>query len=162
MLVSITIICILFLSFMCVYIVLGHHDWYLFLFPLFVLSVICAVLSLVSDALSIAFSILIAGYVIYNLTNKRARQISKEIKLERARMCEQYKREEVNDKTTFKDYILPNGSKIEYIDFNTKTFYLLRPYTDDIEKKYKKQIQKYVKELEKAYGGDWSYVIDTY
>ena len=94
--------------------------------------------------------------------NKKARQISNEIRKEREKKHAEYKKEYVDNQVTFKDYLLPSGNKVEYIDFNTKTFYILRPYAENINKKYDREIQKYLKELTDEYGEEWSWVIDTY
>lgn len=147
---------------MLLYIIWKRGDWYLFLFIMLISFGVCAILALISDILSIGFAILVAIYSIYNLINKKARKISYEIKQEIEYMYEEYKQEEVDNQITFKNYILPSGNKVDYINFQTKTFYLLRPYAQDIETKYNKQIKKYMKELEDVYGGEWSYVIDTY
>lgn len=48
------------------------------LFPLVISILICSLLALISEVLSIGFSIIVAGYGICNLTNKKARQISNE------------------------------------------------------------------------------------
>lgn len=162
MIISIIMICVLFSVPMCIYFILKRHDWYLFLFPMILLSGISILLSILWSGLSIAFSVFVYIYIIYGFTNKRARNIYRDAKRRKKQMYKDYKENLVDNQTTFKDYILPNGKKVDYIDFNTKTFYLLRPYTENIEKKYKKQINKYVLELEKAYGGNWSYIIDTY
>ena len=161
------IIALIILSFvwcilMLLYIIWKRRDWYLFLFPMFLSFIICVMLASISDMLCILVTIIVVIYIIYNFTNKKARQISNEIKQERESIHEEYKKEEADNKITFKDYVLPSGNKVEYIDFNLKTVYLLRPYAEDVEKKYKKQIQKYLDELEKVYGGNWSCVIDTY
>lgn len=147
---------------MILYIIWKRGDWYLLLFLLFLSLLICIVLALISDMLSIGFAIIVAVYWLYNLTNKKAKRISKEIKKEREEVYKEYKENEVDNQATFKDYLLPSGDIVEYIDFNTKTFYILRPYDEKIEKKYEKQIQKYLNELRDIYGGEWSYVIDTY
>lgn len=147
---------------MLLYIIWKRGDWYLFLFIILVSIGICVILTLISDILSIGFAILVAIYSIYNLINKKARRISYEIKQQIESIHEEYKQEEVDNQITFKNYVLPSGNKIDYINFQTKTFYLLRPYTQDIEKRYNKQIKKYMKELEEVYDGEWSYVIDTY
>lgn len=65
---------------MMLYIIWKRGDWYLFLFPLIISILICAVLSLGSDVLSIGFAIIVAIYFVYSLTNKKARQIRSEIK----------------------------------------------------------------------------------
>lgn len=147
---------------MVLYIVWKRGDWYLFLFPMILSFVICVVLTVISDVLSIGFAIMVVIYSIYSLTNKNARRIRNEVKKERECIYEEYKKEEVDNQVTFKNYILPSGNKVEYIDFNTKTIYILRPYVEDIDKKYKRQIQKYLNELEEVYGGNWKCFIDTY
>ena len=147
---------------MMLYIIWKRGDWYLFFFPMCISILICAVLSLASDVLSIGFTIIIAIYFVYSCTNRKARQIRNEIKNQREDVYKEYKRDEVDNQVRFKDYLLPSGNKVEYIDFNTKTIYLLRPYAENIDKKYEKQIQKYLKELRMVFGGEWSCVIDTY
>lgn len=147
---------------MILYIIWKRGDWYLFLFPLFISILICRLLATISDVLSIGFSIIVLSYGIYNFTNKKARQISYEIRKEREKKHAEYKKEYVDNQVTFKDYLLPSGNKVEYIDFNTKTFYILRPYAENINKKYDREIQKYLKELTDEYGEEWSCVIDTY
>ena len=144
------------------YIIWKRGDWYLFLFPLFISILICRLLATISYVLSIVFSIMVVGYSIYNFTNKKAMQISNEIRKEREKKYAEYKKEDVDNQVTFKDYLLPSGNKVEYIDFNTKTFYILRPYAENINKKYDREIQKYLKELTDEYGEEWSCVIDTY
>lgn len=147
---------------MILYIIWKRGDWYLFLVLLLISILICVVLALISDVLSICFAIIVAIYFIFNLTSKRARQIANEINKEREEIHREYKKNEADNQVTFKNYFLPSGNKVEYIDFNTKTFYILRPYAENIDRKYEKQIQKYLKELRDVYGGEWSYVIDTY
>lgn len=147
---------------MILYIIWKRGDWYLFLFLLLISMLICVVLALISDKLSIGFAIIVVIYCIYNLTNKKARQIANEINKEREEIYKEYKKNEADNQVTFKNYYLPSGSKVEYIDFNTKTFYILRPYVENIDRRYEKQIQKYLKELRDVYGGEWSYIIDTY
>lgn len=124
--------------------------------------VICKMLASISDILCIVATAIVVLYIIYNFTNKKARQIRKKIKQEKEFIYEKYKREEVDNKITFKDYVLPSGNKVEYIDFKTNTVYLLRPYVENVEKKYERQIQKYLDELKEVHGGNWSCVIDTY
>lgn len=148
--------------FMMLYIIWKRSDWYLFLFPLIISIIICAVLSLGSDILSIGFAIIVAISFVYSFTNKKARQIRREIKKQREDAYKKYKRDEVDNQVTFKDYFLPSGNKVEYIDFNTKTIYILRPYAEKMDKKYKKQVQKYLKELRTVYGGEWNCVIDAF
>lgn len=147
---------------MVLYIIWKRGDWYLFLFPMIISFVISSVLALISNVLSIIFAIMVAIYCIYNLTNKKAKCIRREIKLEREALYKDYRKDEADNQVKFKNYILPSGKKIEYIDFKTKTFYILRPYVKNYPQKYKRQIQKYLNELEELYGNGWSYDIDTF
>ena len=147
---------------MILYIVWKRGDWYLFLFLMFSSFFICFILSVISDVLSICFAIIIAIYFIKSITNKNARRISNEIKIEKQEIFEKYKREEVDNQLTFKNFVLLSGQRVDFIDFNTKTFYLLRPYSEDVDTKYKKQVKKYKDELEELYGGNWKSIIDTY
>ena len=162
MMIAFTIIVFVWCIPMIFYIIWKRGDWYLFLFPMLISILICRLLALISDMLSIIFSIIVVSYSIYNLTNKKAMKIHNEIRKEREEIYAKYKKEEVDNQVTFKDYLLPSGNKVEYIDFNTKTFYILRPYAENINKKYDKEIKKYMKELTDVYGVGWSYVIDTY
>ncbi len=162
MFISVIIICVIFFVFMIIFIYLRRYDWYLLLFPMIILSGICVALSLISDKLSIIFSLMVCGYIINGLTNKRAKQIKTETELERKHIFEEYKKDCVNNQSTYKNYVLPSGRKVDYIDFDSRTFYLLRPYNDNLEKRYKKQLKRYLYELETTFGGTWNYVIDTY
>ena len=162
MVISVIMICILFSIFMCREIILKKHDWYLWICFIVVLSGISVILSLISDVLSIGFAVFLYLYVIYSLTSKEARQCYYEFDQRKEKIYKEYKENMADNQTTFKDYVLPSGKKVEYIDFNTKTFYLLRPYDENVEKKYKRQIKKYISELETTYGGNWNYVIDVY
>lgn len=147
---------------MILYIIWRRIDWYLFLFPLFVSLLFVAILDYISEVLSTSFSMVVLVYIIYKLTNKEAREINNKIKREREEIYKEYKKDIADNQMTFKNYILPSGKKVEFIDFNTKTFYLLRPYAEDVDKKYKKEIHKYVSELEAVYGEVWSWIIDIY
>ena len=162
MVISVIMICTLCSIFMFREIILKRHDWYLNLFPMIVLSGISIILSLISDVLSIGFAVFLYLYVVYSFTNKKARNDYYEFEQRKKGIYRKYKENMADNQTTFKDYVLPSGKKVEYIDFNTKTFYLLRPYDENVEKKYKRQIRKYISELETTYGGNWNYVIDVY
>ena len=113
----------------------------MFLFPLFISIMICGLLTLISEMLSIIFSFIVTGYIIYSITNKRARKIRNEIKKEREKIFIEYKKEYVDDQEKFKNFSLPSGKNVEYIDFNTKTFFILRPYAENVNKKYEKEIK---------------------
>lgn len=147
---------------MILYIIRRRVDWYLFLFPLFGSLLFVAILDYISEVLSTSFSIVVLIYIIYKLTNKEAREINNKIKREREEIYKEYKKDIADNQVTFKNYVLPSGKKVEFIDFNTKTFYLLRPYAEDVDKKYKKEIHKYIRELKAVYGEEWNCVIDIY
>ena len=80
MMIALSIMVFLWCVPMILYIIWKRGDWYLFLFPLFISILICRLLATISDVLSIVFSIIVLGYGIYNFTNKKARQISNEIR----------------------------------------------------------------------------------
>ena len=58
---------------MILYIIWKRGDWYLFLFPLFISILICAVLSWISDMVSIGFALIVAIYFIYNIISKSSK-----------------------------------------------------------------------------------------
>ena len=119
-------------------------------------------LSFVSTWLSDIFCVIIISYIIYEFTNKRARKIRRDIAKEKEALKKEYKKELVDNHLTFKDFTLPSGKKIDYIDFSEKKVYFLKPYSNYCNKRYEKAMRKYIIELEKVYGGIWTYYIDTY
>ncbi len=78
------------------------------------------------------------------------------------KVYKEYKAGEVDNITKFKEYILPSGKRVDYIDFESKTVYELKPHNPKQIKKGRKQLENYLKEIEKVFGGGWKAVLDTY
>lgn len=153
---------LIFLVSMGVYIFWKRQDWYLFLIPLFIITAMYIGLSFISIWLSNIFAVIVIGYIIYGFTNKRARKLRRDIAREKEILKKEYKKELVDNQLTFKDFSLPSGKKIDYIDFREKRIYFLKPYSNNCNKQYKKTMSQYIAELEKVYGGIWTYYIDTF
>ncbi len=67
-------------------------------------------------------------------------------------MHKAYKSKLVDNINVFKEFKLPSGKRIDYIDFKTKTIYELKPYNLNGIKSGTKQLAGYLKEVEKEYG----------
>ena len=145
----------MFFFFIGIYIYYKRNDWYLFFFPMLVLYGICFLLSYISEICSFSFALVVIFYIAYMLLNKKAKMLRIRIKNEEEEIRQSYKLNKDNGVTKLKNYVLPNGKKVDFIDFDLQEVWLLRPYTDNVSKKYKKTIQKYENELEKIYGGKW-------
>ena len=74
----------------------------------------------------------------------------------------EYKQDEVNFITKFKEYRLPSKKRIDFIDFETKTIYELKPYNPNQIKNGTKQLKGYLEEVESLFGPGWTTVLDTY
>ena len=74
----------------------------------------------------------------------------------------EYKAKDVNNVTKFKEYVLPSGKRVDYIDFETKTVYELKPNNPNQIKKGTKQLQNYLDEISEIFGDGWTSVLDTY
>jgi len=77
-------------------------------------------------------------------------------------MHKAYKADVVDNITKFKEFRLPSGKRIDFIDFETKTIYELKPYNPNGIKTGLKQLEVYLKEVESIYGGGWKTILDTY
>ena len=51
---------------------------------------------------------------------------------------------------------------MDFIDFEDKTIYELKPYNPRQIKNGTKQLENYLKEIEDIYGDGWTTVLDTY
>lgn len=61
-----------------------------------------------------------------------------------------------------KEFRLPSGLRIDFIDFENKIIYELKPNNPRQIKEGKKQLQMYLIEVEKLYGKGWKTVLDLY
>ncbi|MSS38721.1 hypothetical protein [Clostridium porci] len=67
-----------------------------------------------------------------------------------------------NGFTKRKEYVLPSGKRVDFIDFESKTVYELKPHNPNQINKGTKQLAGYLQEIETVFGEGWSTVLDTY
>jgi predicted ribonuclease toxin of YeeF-YezG toxin-antitoxin module len=79
-------------------------------------------------------------------------------------MHKAYKTEEVVPGVKLKEYILPSGKRPDFIDFENKVIYELKPYNPRGIKQGHKQLEMYRNEIESIgdYGTGWRTQLDTY
>ena len=61
-----------------------------------------------------------------------------------------------------KEYVLPSGKRVDFINFENKIVYELKPNNPNQIRKGTKQLAGYLEEIETVYGKGWSSVLDTY
>ncbi len=74
----------------------------------------------------------------------------------------EYKSDLADGITKIKEYTLPSGKRVDYIDFESKTIYELKPNNPTQIAKGQKQLAGYKAEVEQEFGGEWTTVLDTY
>jgi len=77
----------------------------------------------------------------------------------------EYKIGDVDNISKFKEYTLPSGKRVDFIDFKSKVIYELKPYNPAQMKKGTKQLAGYLNEIknnENIFGSGWSSILDTY
>ena len=62
----------------------------------------------------------------------------------------------------FKEFTGIKGIRPDFVDFNTRTIYELKPNNPRSIHRGYQQLKKYKKMFEKRYGGKWNTVLDTY
>lgn len=67
-----------------------------------------------------------------------------------------------NGVTKRKEYVLPSGKRVDYIDIENKIVYELKPNNPNQIRKGTKQLAGYLEEIESVLGEGWSAVLDTY
>ena len=95
---------------------------------------------------------------------------------------QEYKKDLADKISTFKEFELPSKKKVDFIDFEKKMIYELKPHNPKSVKLGKGQLEKYLKEVtelgkeqgkriaaggklgpkERNYMGDWKVQLDTY
>ena len=70
--------------------------------------------------------------------------------------------EHAPDLGRFKEFTGITGIRPDFVDFNTRTIYELKPFNPRGLKSGAKQLEKYRKAFEKTSGGNWKTVLDTY
>jgi hypothetical protein len=61
-----------------------------------------------------------------------------------------------------KEYRLPSGTRVDAIDFQNRTIRELKPDNPRAIEEGKRQLQGYIRELQKEFGGKWTGILDTY
>lgn len=74
----------------------------------------------------------------------------------------EYKASEINGSTRRKEFVLPSGRRVDFIDFENQTVYELKPNNPKQIKLGVKQLQGYIEEINAEFGGNWKGVLDTY
>lgn len=80
-------------------------------------------------------------------------------------MHKAYKADLADSITKFKEYVLPNGKRIDFIDFESKKIYELKPYNPRAMKAGEKQLEQYLQEIKgnvEKFGDGWKVQLDTY
>ena len=74
----------------------------------------------------------------------------------------EYKSGDVDNISKFKEFVLPSKKRVDFIDFETKTVYELKPYNPRQINNGNKQLKNYIEELNRIYGPGWKGILDTY
>jgi RHS repeat-associated protein len=77
-------------------------------------------------------------------------------------MHKAYKADEVLDGVRMKEFSLPSGKRIDFIDLEKKIIYELKPNNPRAIKLGNTQLDMYKKEVESIYGSGFKVVLDTY
>jgi len=73
-----------------------------------------------------------------------------------------YKAGMADNLTTFKEFTGIKGIRPDFVDFNTKTIYELKPYNPRGIQQGWNQLYKYQNILEQYYGGSWKVVLEFF
>ncbi|MGV3242990.1 hypothetical protein [Streptococcus suis] len=74
----------------------------------------------------------------------------------------EYKAENVLKGYREKEFTLPSGKRVDFIDFENNIVYELKPNNKNQIRKGDKQLQGYIDELISETGEQWTGVLDTY
>ena len=74
----------------------------------------------------------------------------------------EYMSDVADDVNKIKEYVLPSGKRVDFIDFENKIVYELKPNNPIQIRKGTKQLAGYLEEIETVFGNGWSSVLDTY
>jgi RHS repeat-associated protein len=77
-------------------------------------------------------------------------------------MHKAYKAPDVLEGVRIKEFRLPSGKRIDFIDLANKTIYEYKPNNPRAIAEGTKQLQGYLQEVESLYGKGWKTVLDTY
>ncbi len=74
----------------------------------------------------------------------------------------EYMSDVADDVNKIKEYVLPSGKRVDFIDLENKIVYELKPNNPNQIRKGTKQLAGYLEEIETVFGKGWSSVLDTY
>ncbi len=77
-------------------------------------------------------------------------------------MHKAYMANQVREGVRRKEYRLPSGKRIDFIDLEKKIIYELKPYNPRAIKQGRKQLKAYKKEVEKIFGKGWKTRLHVY
>jgi hypothetical protein len=77
-------------------------------------------------------------------------------------MHKSYKADKVLKRVREKEFRLPSGKRIDFIDFEKKIIYELKPNNPQAIKQGRKQLEAYKKEVERIYGKGWRTKLELY
>ncbi|HEM3512047.1 hypothetical protein [Streptococcus suis] len=77
-------------------------------------------------------------------------------------LYKEYKVEDVLDGVREKEFTLPSGKRVDFIDFENKIIHELKPNNPNQIKLGNKQLQGYLDELEAITDYKWTGILDTY
>src|SRR6185503_9276994 len=105
----------------------------------------------------------VAGREIVNVTEKAAVKGGETAATKLGRLMHTlYHASDVLDKVRIKEFILPSGNRIDFIDLEKKIIYELKPNNPRAIKLGYQQLATYLKEVESIYGTGFKTVLDTY
>lgn len=73
-----------------------------------------------------------------------------------------YKSDVADSVTKFKEFVLPNKKRIDFIDFDSKTIYELKPFNPRAIKQGQKQLSCYLKEITESSVEGWKTILEVY
>lgn len=73
-----------------------------------------------------------------------------------------YKADDVLDGVRVKEFSQIKGIRPDFVDFDQRTIYELKPNNPQAIKRGEKQLENYSSQFEQIYGGKWNTVLDTY
>jgi hypothetical protein len=73
-----------------------------------------------------------------------------------------YKAGMADNVMTFKEFRGIPGIRPDFVDFNTRTIYELKPFNSKSAFQGVNQLERYKSLFEQTYGGTWNTVLDTY
>lgn len=114
--------------------------------------------------LSVAAMIPFAGWAATGgkLASKSAKYTKSNMKLGREMHAAYKLAEHAPELKRFKEFNKIKGIRPDFVDFNTKTIFELKPFNPRGIKSGTKQLEKYKSIFDDKYGGDWKTVLEFY